>query len=229
MKKVINKIGLLVVLMIGLSGCFLKSVHPLITAKEAILVERMDGVYENDDQRWTFASDRNPEQVADLIRKYPDEDISLDPGEEDSLGMDAYLVLYENKDSDSAVPILFVGTIGEINGDLFLNLKILDFSFGESSVFVDSHRFNVNTFSKIKVDAARLVMEPFASSWIKEQIENYRVRIKHEAVYSDFDNSSEILITASTKELQKFVLKYGKEEDAYEDPITMKRMPNAVQ
>jgi hypothetical protein len=87
----------------------------------------------------------------------------------------------------------------------------------------------VNTFSKIKVDAARLVMEPFASSWIKEQIENYRVRIKHEAVYSDFDNSSEILITASTKELQKFVLKYGKEEDAYEDPITMKRMPNAVQ
>ncbi len=220
---------MLAILMIGLSGCFLKSVHPLITAEKAILVEELDGVYETDDQRWTFASDKNPELVADLIRKYPDEEVSFDPGEEDSLGINAYLVLYENKETENAIPILFVGTIGEINGDLFLNLKILDFSFGESSAFVDSHRFNVNTFSKIKVNEGGLVMEPFASGWIKDQIENNRVRIKHEAVYSDFDNSSEILITASTNELQKFVLKYGKEEDAYEDPITMKRMPNAVQ
>ena len=64
---------MLAILMIGLSGCFLKSVHPLITAEKAILVEELDGVYETDDQRWTFASDKNPELVADLIRKYPDE------------------------------------------------------------------------------------------------------------------------------------------------------------
>jgi hypothetical protein len=234
MKKIVTKICALSILMIGLSGCFLKSVHPLITAEQAILIDKMDGVYENDDQRWTFASDKNPTMMAEIIGKYPGEDLSFDSDEGDSLGVDVlgvdvYLVLYEDKQDLEAEPIVFIGSVGKINGDLFINLKILDVVFGQSGQFIDSHRFNVNTFSKIQVDDESFVMEPFASGWIKDQIENNRVRIKHEVVYSDLDESSEILITASTKELQTFVQKYGKEAAAYEDPITMKRIPDGIQ
>lgn len=229
MKKTITKILLLPVIVFSFSGCFLKSVHPLVTSTEAIMLENLDGVYETEDQRWVFASDKNPEMVANLISQYPDESISIEPGEEDSLGLNAYLVLFTNKQALGARPVLFLGMVGEINGDQFLNLKILDLNMGESSTFVESHRFNVNTFSKIKLDDEKLVMEPFASSWIGDQIRNNRVRIKHETIYSEFDDSSEILITASTNELQKFVEKYGKTEDAYEDPITLKRVSYEVQ
>ena len=211
-------------LTLTMTGCFLKSVHPLITSKDAVLLEGLDGVYETDDERWTFASDNNPNLIAELIRQYPSESLSFDSGEEDSLGMNAYLVLFENKQSDNAMPTLFLGMVGEINNDRFLNLKILDFDFGMNTLFVDSHRFNVNTFSKIELNDNQLIMEPLASSWIGDQIQNNRIRIKHEVVRSDFEDSEEILVTASTDELRDFIDKYGKVEDAYEDPITLTRI-----
>ena len=120
MKKTITKILLLPIIVFSLSGCFLKSVHPLVTSSEAIMLENLDGVYETEDQRWVFASDKNPEMIANLISQYPDESISIEPGEEDSLGLNAYLVLFTNKQSVGARPVLFIGMIGEINGDQFL-------------------------------------------------------------------------------------------------------------
>jgi hypothetical protein len=222
--KRITLFGSLMLAVFLLSGCFLKSVHPLITHKNATLITGLDGVFEIKDQRWSFASDKHPEKVAELIRQYPDEEVSIEPGEVDSLNLKGYIVLMEPLDDSLAKPVLFIGMAGEINGDVYLNLKLLDFSFGMNSSFVGSHTFNVNTFSKIKVTEEELVMEPFKSSWIRTQIENNRIRIKHEIVYSDMDDSSEILITASTKELRTFVEKYGKEEDAYDKPVTLKRV-----
>lgn len=229
MKRIISKLAIFTVLMAGLSGCFLKSVHPLFSAEEAILVEGLDGVFENGDQRWSFASDKNPKELARLISKYEDENISLDAGESDSLGINGYLVMLEQLDKPGAHAELFIGMAGEINGDLYLNLKPLVIDLGMSSNFGEHHKFYVNTFSKIEVADEQLTMKPLASSWIRDQIMDNRVRIKHEVVYSEFDDSSEILITASTKELQKFVEKYGKEKDAYEDDISLKRVSNEVQ
>lgn len=223
MNRTIIKITVLLILMMSLSGCFLKSVHPLITSENAIILDGLDGVYETEDQRWIFASDSNPKMVAELIRQYPSDNVSFDPGEEDSLGFDAYLILFQNKQSLNDQKTLFLGMVGEIDGQLYLNMKIFDISIDEGSSFANAHIFNVNTFSKIELNDQELIMEPFASNWIGDQIRNNRVRIKHESVYSEFDDSSEILITASTKELREFVRKYGSEEDAYEDPITLKR------
>lgn len=229
MKKRIQRLLILSFTLLLLQGCYLKSVHPLFSDEDTVMLKGLDGIYQTEDQRWTFASDQNPALVADLISKYPDEEISMDSGEEDSLGITAYLVLFENRQSLKGNPILFLGTVGVINGDHYLNLKILDLDMGESNSFVESHRFNVNTFSRIKVSDEQLIMEPFASSWIQDQIMNNRVRIKHEVVYSQFDDSSEILVTAPTDELQQFIQKYGKNEEAFEDPIRLNRVPNEVQ
>lgn len=217
--------GSFIIIVLLLSGCFLKSVHPLITNKQATFVGELDGVFETSDQRWSFASDKHPDKVADIIRQYPggDVDMTIEPGEVDSLNLNGYIVMMESLDDTSSKPVLFIGMAGEINGDVYLNLKLLDFDLGVNSTFVGSHKFAVNTFSKIKVTEEELVMEPFKSSWIRTQIENNRIRIKHEIVYSDFDDSSEILITASTKDLRAFVEKYGKEDDAYEKKVILKR------
>lgn len=228
MKRTIYFFSLLVSATL-LSGCFLKSVHPLVTNSNAVMIDGLEGVYETTDQRWTFASDRTPKLIADLFREYPDEDISFEPGETDSLGINGYLIRLEQLDGSTSYPEYFIGMIGELNGDLYLNLKLLEVDLGLSSSFGNAHKFNVNTFSKVQYSNDQLIMEPFASSWIGDQIRNHRVRIKHEIVTSDLDDSSEILITASTKELREFVIKYGKEEDAYEDPLTLKRVSNAVQ
>lgn len=229
MKNTYINILLLGFLMFSLTGCFLKSVHPLITSENSHLLEGLDGVFETEDQRWIFASDQNPKMVADLIRQYSDEGVSIEPGEEDSLGMNAYLVLFENKQSIKSAPTLFMGFVGEINEQQFLNLKILDIDLGMNATFVEAHRFNVNTFSRIQLNGDELSMEPLASSWIVDQIQNNRIRIKHEMVRSEFDDSEEVLVTASTDELRLFMEKYGKIEDAYEDPIKLTRSDHEVQ
>jgi hypothetical protein len=215
--------------MVGLSGCYLKSVHPLITADDGVILDGLEGVYETDGSRWTFASDNDPEAVTDLFRRYDDDEISIDPGETDSLNLDGYLIMFENLEDPNPKAELFIGTIGEINGNMYLNLKLFAIDLGINDTFVGSHLFNVNTFSKIELTDNELIMEPFASSWIKDQILNNRVRIKHETVTNDHDESSEILITASTSELKQFVSKYGDEEDAYEDPITLNRVTYEAQ
>ncbi len=227
MKRSIYLFSLLVLASL-VSGCFLKSVHPLVTNQDAVMIGGLEGVYETSDQRWTFASDNTPKLIADLFREHPDEDISFED-ETDTLGINGYLIRLEQLNESGSHPEYFIGIFGELNGDLYLNLKLLGIDLGFGSSFGNAHKFNVNTFSKVQYSNDQLVMEPFASSWIGDQIRNHRVRIKHEIVTSDFDDSSEILITASTKELREFVKKYGKEEDAYEDPINLKRISNAVQ
>lgn len=212
-----------------LSGCYLKSVHPLITKEQAILQHNLDGVYENAGQRWTFASDNNPAMIAELIRRYEDEDISIDPGDEDSLGFNGYLVLVEDLTEEAENDLLFIAMAGEISGQVFLNLKVFDLSFQSGSDFKDSQIFFVNTFSRLTISDDGISMEPFASKWIRNQIRDNRVRIKHEKIQNEFDEGTEILVTAANRELRKFVEKYGDTEDAYEDPINLKRMNNGIQ
>lgn len=209
-----------------LSGCYLKSVHPLITKEQATLQKNLDGVYENANQRWTFASD--PEKAADLLKYWNNESIEFTPDEGDKFttSWDGYLVLFEDRQSKSAPPILFVGLTGEINGNQYLNLKLLDI---EVESFISSFQFRVNTFSKVNVDSDTLKLEFFESKWIKNQILSNRVRIKHEVATNDIDGTREVLITASNKELRKFVEKYGDTEEAYEDPINLKRVTNGIQ
>jgi hypothetical protein len=230
MKRLLSKISILLLLMAGLSGCYLKSVHPLITEETAIFVETLDGIYETDEFRWTFASNNDPEILAQMIKTYDDADSNVDADTTGTeiLDFTGYLIMRESLDDQDKKPDLFIGLAGYIGSELFINIQLFDLSETENT-FVNSHIFNVNTFSRLTLNAGEVSLEPFASSWIRDQVLNNRVRIKHEVVKGMTEDGSEVLITASTKELREFVEKYQDEEDIYEDPITLKRVPNDVQ
>lgn len=67
-----------------------------------------------------------------------------------------------------------------------------------------THLVAAHTFAKVQISDNRLEIHPFNPDWISEQIKNRYIRIKHEIVSND-----NVVITASTKDLQKFVLKYA--------------------
>lgn len=211
------------------SGCFLKSVHPLITNDQAILIPGVDGIYLSKDARWTFASDHNPAMVADILREYPDDSFSIEPGEEDSLNINGYLIKMQPLDDPEQPPELFLGMIGEINGQYYLNLRLFVIDFGVNNNFATLHKFNVNTFSRIKVEDDQIIMEPFASEWIAGLIKNNQVRIKHERINDEFGDSTEILITASNRELRQFVKKFGDQEEAYQKKMVLNRETDAIE
>ncbi|MDX1672947.1 MAG: hypothetical protein R3211_11455, partial [Balneolaceae bacterium] len=97
----------------------------------------------------------------------------------------------------------------------FLDLVIEDIEVDNTLALY--HLFPVHTFSKVSFEEDRVNIEMFNSNWIIEMIENEKVRIKHEKA------ADMVLLTASTSELQKFILKYVEEPKAYSEPIVLTR------
>lgn len=199
------------------SGCFLKSVHPLVEQDQAILYSGLEGIWETEDQRWTFINDIS--NFPKLEEYFLGGDLGFEADEGEGLGMgNTYLILFENLDNPSADTALFVGAVTELNDAYFLDLyvfaKSITYIEESETSFVDDHFFPVHTFSKITIEEQELSIQMFKSSFIRDLISANRVRIKHEKT------DDTILITASTEELRKFVEKYAHEEEAFEGATT---------
>ncbi len=200
------------------NGCFLKSVHPLVSEEEAILVEGLEGIWESEDHRWTFINDFEKfPHLNKYLRERAELDIELEEEEEENSGlMNRFAILFENLEDSSSNVVLFVGLVTELDNSYFLDLSLLEAGMMLNlSSFIDNHFFPVHTFSKISIHDNQLDIEFFKSSFISDLISSNRVRIKHEKT----DDS--ILITASTSELKKFVEKYAHETEAFEKPLEL--------
>ena len=217
MKRLVKNLVLLAFALILFTGCYLKSVHPLVTEENAITLPGLEGRWETEDQRWTFI--KNPNSFPDLdfsgLNFEGTVSFSADEGDTIDISDPFYLIILENLQSTDSDSSLFIGAVGEIAGYNYLDLSLLDISLNAGDSFSQAHLFPVHTFSKIKVENSELSIEFFKDSWIEGLIENNRVRIKHEKVDND------VLITASTKELQKFVEKYSDDENAFDDPLIL--------
>ena len=196
-------------------GCFLKSVHPLVQPDDAILMDGLEGRWESDDQRWTFLHD--PSNFPELMET---EAFVLEDDETFMDGQQVYMILFENLQDVSADTTILLGMVSKWSDNYFLDLSVMFRSLrnaGAEESFIDGHFQPVHSISKIKIEGGKLAIEFFEDAWIKGLIDNNRVRIKHEKVDGD------VLVTASTSELQKFVAKYGDDDDAFDDPVKLAR------
>ena len=72
----------------------------------------------------------------------------------------------------------------------------------------------VHAFLRLSLEGDSLGISYLDDSWLKENIENDKIRIKHELVDDD------ILLTASTKELQQLVVNCAEDKEAFEMEYT---------
>ena len=237
MKKIYLFLTIVIISLVQ-TGCFLRSVHPLVTSEEAILVEGLEGIWESQNHRWTFIND--PQKFPNLL-EYIGGKTTVD------FERNIYMILIQNlNDTSATVNEVYVGKAINLNNAYFMDLQIfmtsietldapssifmngefLDVQVSMHSIksnnaspiymkgeFVDWHFFPVHTFSKISLKENQLNIEFFETSFIEKLISANRIRIKHEKT----DDS--ILITASTNELKKIVEKYAHEEDAFENAL----------
>ena len=232
---------ILIMLPFLLTGCFMKSVHPLVDSESSIRVDGLTGTWENESQLWMIAdSSHTPERLAELMLM-----LGWDPeGEvtdsdtvdlltfEEEFGLDelenGYLIIHQDKEEDSIA--IFEGAVTELNGVLFLDLYLVwdgrmwDERLLATGSFANLHRVPVHTFSKLEIakessDAGEdmLHISIMSSSWLEEGLEDGSLQLQHEKT------ADSVLITASTGELQRFVHDYAMEEEAFEDPISLVR------
>lgn len=195
-------------LIIFLSGC-LSTLHPIFTEKDLVYDPNLLGT-------WKTVSNGNTSQ-ATITNLSTESSIELS-GNISSIKQKGYLIIHQGKE-DTASYIAFLARIGKhlyfdyYPADKKKDRKIDDF-FGLH--FVKMHTsYRVEILSDGSFELSQL-----DGSYVKSLIDEKKIRISHEtgSYYND------IVITASTKELQQYLLKYGDEPSAYEsDKITFKK------
>lgn len=187
---------LILLIAVFLSGCLVKSLHPFYKESDVIFDETLLGTWlDEDSATWRI----NPFTFSKGFMKGDSTDNS-------------YLV---EMFDDTA-------KISKFNVHLF-NLKekqFLDFVPIQDDRYeeiINIHLVPTHSIARILfVSEDEAIIAWFDEEWLNSLFEENRVKIAHEVVkvYGDGLNK-EYVLTASTQELQKFIIKYGNDEDAY--------------
>ena len=119
-----------------------------------------------------------------------------------------YSVLYVEKTDTTKL----IGRLGKLGDHYYLDMTI-DPDDQKVNDLLGAYIFPVHIFFKVSFGNNQLNMNAFAfsSDWLEKLIQERRIRIKHEV------ENDQVLLTASTEELQKFVVKYADEPKAFDN------------
>jgi hypothetical protein len=112
----------------------------------------------------------------------------------------------------------FIVHLVSLDDHLFMDFFPGDNDQIEMCGFLSVHYFPVHTFAKVIIDKEKIEIHCLDPGFIDDLLEQNKIRISHEK--SD-DN---IILTASTEELQKFVKKYADDQKAYVSPTILKKI-----
>lgn len=210
MKKLL--ILLLVSIAIIHSSC-ITSWQPLFNRNTAIADDRLPGIWNSDGQDYTvqkfFESDYAKSMPGNKEQK--SEPKSGNDKEDSILFSKTYIINY-TKDT---IKYNLFGVMVKLNGQFFINFSAIDMGqWASRKATFTIARVQFNNSNTVKLDFIN-------GDFLYKQIEAGRMKLKHETdeLYDTF------LITASTNELQQFILKYGKDDRFFdkENSVTLIR------
>ena len=181
-----------------LSGCLVKSLHSFYDEGDVIYKPELTGNWLDDDSsKW-------------VISRY-----SFARGflKGDSLDNSYLAEMYEN----TANPSRFNVHLFKVDGILYLDfMPIRD--KGEQE-FYDIHLVPAHSLARVRFDSHdRMTISWFNEEWLNKMFEENRVKISHEVILSDdYGYGKQYVLTASTSELKKFIVKYGNDPDAFSE------------
>ncbi|MCX6233587.1 MAG: hypothetical protein NT175_02540 [Bacteroidetes bacterium] len=195
-KKVLATLAFMFML---LAGC-IPSLHPLYTDKDRISMDEIMGV-------WLSAEGTSMYYII------------ADPDDQPSYTF-TYFELPKKNDlfqRDSTPANLEVNLV-RLGGATFMDFYPGDNEYlDKMNTLLAIHLIPAHTFAKFRISNDTLTIWRFDPDWLKKLFEENRIRISHEKL------EDQIVLTASTEELQKFVAKYADDPEAYIDPEVLIR------
>ena len=128
-------------------------------------------------------------------------------------GEKEYKLLYTEEDGRKGE---FKAHLLKIEGKTFLDLTPIRPALSQND-FYKAHFLTLHTFVQVSQTAPTVQISYLEPEWLKKIIAENPNAIRHEKI------GDEILLTASTKELQKFLLKHLNTEGAFAKPISVRR------
>ena len=205
MKKIFHSLFISLLLLL-LSGC-LTTLYPIFQEKDIVFNENLLGY-------WKYTEGKEKEKKFIEYKKIPmDRRPELPPG---IRGI-----------SDKGYWVSRMDSLGQTTGEYFVFLaKIeknyyLDYYPAESPAHkivgknYKDHIIKVHSSYKCDfTDKDHFEIKQFAQSFLDKLISDNKINIRHEVV------EGKNIITASTEDLQKFIIPYGNNPKAYEGDVT---------
>jgi len=192
-------------LLIFLSSC-LTTLHPIFTEKDLAYDPRLIGT-------WNTENEGKEGKV--IINNLATENSVDLPGNISAIKQQGYFIIYQDKNGKVTDQyIAFLSRIGKhLYFDYFPADKKEDRKLDE---FFGVHFVRMHTSFRVEIlKDGSFELSQLDGSYVKSLIDEKKIRISHE---TDADDNT--VITASTKELQQYLLKYGDEPSAYRSEKT---------
>ena len=208
MKKVSIFLGF-TFLLIFFSGC-LTTLHPIFTEKDLAYEPKLIGTWNTENQG---------NKVKVIISNLATESSIELPGNISSIKQKGYLISYHYENGTTSER--YIAFLARIGKHLYFDyypatkkeeLKMIDEFFG-------AHFVKMHTSYRVKIlNEGSFELSQLAEGYVERLIEEKKIRISHEAFgYDDgHEGYNGIVITASTSELQQYLIKYSDEPHAYE-------------
>ena len=204
MKKVLIITGL-IFLITFLSSC-LKTLHPIFTEKDLVYDIRLVGSWKTEAQ--------GNEGLATISNLASENSVDL-PGNISSIKQRGYLVTY--KDKDGKLTEQYIAFLVRIGKHLYFDYFTADKKIDETvDDFFKAHMVKMHTSYRVDILKDSFEISQLDESFVTKLIDEKKIRINHE---KDADDNT--VITASTSELQQYIIKYGDEPSAYRSEKTI--------
>jgi len=178
-----------------LQGCIVKSVHPFFNESDVVYQKELEGDWaDQDSNRWR-------------IHKNPYKSNS-----------------YELHYSKNGREVELLGHLFKLDNNLYFDMIPVSDNSEELLVF-DLHMVPTHSIARVaKLTDKQVIIKWFNEEWLRKMFTENRIKISHELVMDESPTSKDdgfYLLTASTNELQKFVIKYGSDPSAYDDDLKL--------
>jgi hypothetical protein len=186
-----NTVLAITLIVIFLQGCIVKSLHPFYGKKDVIFRKELLSTWKDQDgARWE-------------IRPFKDQPA-------------AYELHWSKSDTDD---IVFLAHLFSLDGQLYFDFLPLSDNNKNSMAIFDLHIMPTHSIAKVEILTDNEVqIRWFNEQWLKSLFDENRIKISHEVIDDELPKNEEdktYVLTASTEELQKFIIKYGKDPKAF--------------
>ena len=184
-------------LVLILPGCLVKSLHPFYTDNNLVYKAELTGAWmDHDSNTWVIS--RHMKKTGLFKDDIPDQ---------------AYTIIFTDQKGSSK----FMAHLFTIEKQLYL-----DFYPDEDEGHTDLGNFHfipAHSLAQVNLKGNSIEIRWYNEEWLVNLFNQNRIRIAHERVPYDADDHNpdnyQVILTAPTSELQKFILKYGHDPEAF--------------
>ncbi len=181
-----------------LSGC-VRSLFPLFTDEDIIFEPKLIGTWVERDGKNTWTFEKAGEKAYTLLH---------------------FEAEYDNK-MGKKIPgdtTKFIAQLGQLDKNIFLDIYPGKPDTKVKNGFYNFHLLPVHTISQVWLDGDLLKLSLLDNDWLERMIDNNAFKITHARL------GDQIILTASTEELQQLVIRYAENTKAFPNPAEFQRM-----